>query len=249
MKSQSLLLLVVAILQWLTPLLPFIGIGQTVGEQATRSGIPPELPPGVFFSIWSVIFTLYLVFALLAAFKPSYLTEKLGPDLVLAGSGNVLWMVSAQSIGNDYLNLVLLLPIAWFAWHASRELHRMGGWDGTGRRLVAGALTGLLSGWISVAISISIPRTVREFRGLEATDQVWISLWLALISASLLAWLFSTRISRSLWFYVALGWGLTGIAINNWTRSGTHWLAVVTVVVGLYVLWRRLRYGGKASLS
>ena len=72
MKSGTpLLLLAVAILQWLAPLLPLSGHGRTIGAQAVEEGMPPELPPGVFFSIWGVIFTLYLIFARLAVFKAS----------------------------------------------------------------------------------------------------------------------------------------------------------------------------------
>ncbi|RIJ30677.1 hypothetical protein [Henriciella mobilis] len=250
MKSGTpLLLLAVAILQWLAPLLPLSGHGRTIGAQAVEEGIPPELPPGVFFSIWGVIFTLYLIFALLAVFKTSYLEERLGQPLLLAGAGNVVWMLSAQYIGNEVLNLILLLPIAALAWWAARRLHRMGGWDGTARRLVACALTGLLSGWAAVAISISIPRVARLLLGLAPTDHVWISLWLALVPAALLAWVFATRISRSLWFFVALAWGLSGIALNNWERTGLHGLAIMTTLVGLYVIWRRLAYGARTALQ
>ena len=242
------LLLVVALLQWSAPLLPIAGIGDPVGAQARESGIPPELPPGIFFSIWSVIFTLYLVFAALAVFSPSYLERHLGPPLLAAGTGNVVWMLSAQMIGSEWLNFLLLLPIVWFSWIAAHRLHLMGGWDGTGRRLIALSLSGLLAGWSSVAVSISVPRIVRMTAGLEATDQVWLSLWCALIPAGLMAWAFAARVSRSLWFFAALGWGLSGIVVNNWTRTGLHGLAIMTAVFGLYVLWRRLRDGARSAL-
>ena len=242
------LLLIVGILQWTAPLLPLAGIGETVGAQAREGGIPPELPLGVFFSIWSVIFTLYLVFAAFAVFSRSYLEEHIGPPLLAAGAGNVVWMLSAQMIGNEWLNFVLLLPILGFAWLAAHRLHLMGGWDGTGRRLVALALTGLLSGWASVAVSISLPRLLRDMAGLQPTDMVWISLWAALIPAALLAGVFASRVSRSLWFFVALAWGLAGVALSNWTRTELHWLAAITVAVGLYVIWRRLRYGARPAL-
>ena len=100
-----------------------------------------------------------------------------------------------------------------------------------------------------MAVSISIPRIIRLVRGLEPTDQVWVSLWLALLPAGLMAWAFASRTSRSLWFLAALGWGLTGIAINNWTRTGMHWLAIVTVLAGLYIMWRRLAYGARPALE
>lgn len=248
-KPNAYLLLIVALAQWTAPLLPLFGVGETIGAQATGRGIAPELPPGIFFSIWSVIFTLYLGFALMALLKPGYLEGEIGVPILIAGVGNVAWMLAAQSLGNQWLNFLLLLPILLFSWEASHRLHRMGGWDGTGRRLIACALAGLLSGWLTVAVSISVPGLVRALCGMAPTDAVWISLWSALIPAGLLTWLYANRVSAGLWFFVALGWGLAGIAVNNWVRLGTHWLAIMTVIVGLYVLWRRLAHGARPAFS
>ncbi|WP_139792362.1 hypothetical protein [Henriciella litoralis] len=247
--KNALILLAIAIGQFLAPALPSLGIGESVGERALQTGIPPELPPGIFFSIWGVIFTLYLIFAAIALLKPSYVEMHLAHPLVLAGVGNVIWMVSNQLIGNIALDLILLLPILLFSWEASHRLHRMGGFDGTGRRLLAGMLTGLLSGWAAVAVSISLPRLVRAIRDLGPTDQVWISLWIALASLAILAWLYATRASRGLWFFAALGWGVTGIVLNNWTRTDMHWLAAAAGLVGLYVIWRRLAYGARPAFQ
>lgn len=240
-RRNALLLLLVAILQWTVPLLPLFGLGETVGARATDEGIPPELPLGIFFSIWSVIFLAYLVFALLAVFRPSYLETRLGPPLLIAGVGNVAWMLSAQLIGNDWLSFALLIPILIYAWESAFRLHRMGGWDGTARRFNAALLTGLLSGWLAVAISISVPGLLRDLRGLGVSDQVWISLWAALVPAAILAWAFMRHVSRGWWFHVALSWGVLGIVLNNWLRTGTHFLAIAAAVTGLFILWRRVR--------
>lgn len=249
MKRQiALLLVLVAVLQWTVPLLPLAGLGQTIGEQAVEGGRPPELPPGVFFSIWSVIFLLYTVFAVLAVTKPRYLERHLAIPLLAAGAGNVVWMLAAQFLGNDTLNLVLIVPILLFAWEASHRMHRMGGFDGTWRRLNAAALTGLLSGWATVALSISLPRVVRHLRGLAPTDDVWISLWIALITAGLLTWLYAARVSRGLFFFVALSWGLAGIAANNWYVTGMGWLAAATVLAWGIILWQRLTKGARDAL-
>lgn len=248
-RHLSSALLLAAIAQWIAPLLPLMGLGQTVGAQARDGGIPPELPPGIFFSIWSVIFTLYLAFALYAVFRPKYVHQHLGPPLLGAGIANTAWMLSAQLIGSEWLNLALLFPVVCFSWMAARRLHLMGGWDGTGHKLVAAALTGLLAGWSVVAVSISLPRVIRMMRGLDATDQVWVSLWCALVPAGLLAWAYASKVSRGLWFFVALGWGISGIIVNNWTRTGTHWLAIMATLIGLYIFWRRLAYGARPAFE
>lgn len=250
MKNRNaFLLLAIAVLQWAAPTLPALGFGETQGVRATADGIPPELPPGIFFSIWGVIFLAYTGFALLAVFRPSYLTERLAMPLIIAGAGNVIWMVAAQLLGNEWLNFILLIPILIFAWEATHRLHRMGGWDGTGRRFLAAATAGLLSGWLAVAVSISLPRLVREVRGLGATDQVWVSLWITLIAAGLLAWLYRTHVSRGWWFYIALGWGLTGVVINNWMRLELHWLAFIAACVGAYIIGSRIVSGARPAFE
>ncbi len=250
MKNQNgYLLLVIGLLQCAAPLLPVLGVGRSVGSRATGEGIPPELPLGIFFSIWSVIFALYIGFALFALLKGAYLERRLGPPLMLAGAGNVVWMLSAQLIGNEWLNFILLLPILIYSWESSFRLHRMGGWDGTLRRFVAGALSGLFSGWLTVAVSISLPRLLRSMRGLEATDQVWVSLLEVLLPAAILAWIYARQVSRGSWFYVALAWGLIGIAANNLLRTGTEALAFVTLAAGAYIIYRRIADGARPAFE
>ncbi|MGB3625308.1 MAG: hypothetical protein WA989_05765 [Henriciella sp.] len=250
MKNRNaFLLLAVAILQWIAPRLPALGLGKTQGFRATADGIPPELPPGIFFSIWGVIFLAYTGFALLAVFRPSYLTERLTGPLIIAGAGNVAWMVCAQLLGNDWLNALILLPILIFSWEASHRLHRMGGWDGTGERFLAGLVSGLLSGWLVVALSISLPELVRDIRGLGVSDQVWVSLWITLITAGLLAWVYRTQVSRGWWFYVALAWGLSGVVLNNWTRLDLHWLAFIAACAGAYIIGSRIASGARPSFE
>ncbi len=241
------LLLLVALAQFVAPLLPVLGFGQSIGARAVADGIPPELPVGVFFSIWSVIFIGFLVVAVRHWRKPDHVTRQLAAPLTLAGSGNVLWMVSAQSIGSVWLDLALLFPIGFFAWEAAYRLDRTGAYDGTMRSIVCGLTVGLLAGWLSVAISISLPDAGRALLGRGPSDAVWQSLWMALVPAVMLAIVFANYVSRNGWYFVALAWGLLGIIVNNWSRLGTHALALATAVVGAYVIFRRVRFGASGS--
>lgn len=247
-QSLRRLLLLVAVLQFLMPLLPAIGLGTPLSVRAVAAGVPPELPLGVFFSIWGVIFSAYLVFAILANLKPDFISDRLTGPLVLTGLGNSVWMVFAQSIGSVWLDALLLLPILLFAWEAAYRLDVAGGFDGTGRRLLACLLVGLLAGWLTVAVSISVPDVARAAFGRAPSDDVWHSLWLALIPAAGLSWLFASRVSCSIWFFIALSWGLAGIMANNWWRTETHALAIAALVVGWIIVGRRLRYGASGAL-
>lgn len=242
-------LIPIAILQFLVPILPSLGVGETVGDVAVAEGIPPELPLGMFFSIWGIIFTAYLGYAILANTKPEPVTDQLAQPLALAGAGNVIWMLSAQMLASDIINALLLIPILAATWVAAYQLDQRGGYNGLLRRELVCVLTGLLAGWLTVALTISLPNAARELLGLASTDAPWLSLWMALVPAGLLAWVFASRISRSLWYFAAVGWGLTGIFANNWWRTEMHALAIATVWVGSFILWRRLRFGARGSAA
>lgn len=242
-------LLPIAALQFLIPLLPRLGIGRNVGAAAREdyAGLPPEQPLSAMFSIWGVIFTLFAIFTVYALRKDDTLVHRLAPPLAFAGALNCIWMLSAQTLNLQLLNFALLFPIAFFAWAAARKFDLMRGMGGSAIKLTADAVTGLLSGWITVAIAISVPLTLRNVSSLGASDYPWQMLWATLITASLGAYLFSRFISRSLWFFVAAGWGLLGIILNNWYITNMGWLAIVTGIMTLIILYLRLTRGATGA--
>lgn len=158
-------------------------------------------------------------------------------------------MLSAQGLGAVWLDFLLLLPIAFFTWEAAYRLDRCSGYDGTARNILYGLTVGLFAGWLTVALSISVPDVARFALARGVSDAVWQSLWLALLPATVLAAIFANYVSRNGWYFVALGWGLLGIAVNNWARLETHALAIATVLVGSYLLLRRIRFGASGSYS
>ena len=241
----KLFFLLIAIAQFLVPLLPQIGIGETIGARAVADGIPPELPTGMFFSIWGVIFFGLLAIAFLNISEPDVATERIAPPLALAGLGNIVWMLSAQSLGYAWLDFLLLLPIAVFTWQAAYLHDRASLYDGTLRSVLNAVTIGFFAGWLTVAISISVPDVGRWLLGRGPSDAVWQSLWMTLVPAIIMALVFANYISRNGWYFVALGWGLTGIIVNNWLRLEIHALAIATAVIGLYLLFRRLRFGAR----
>ena len=241
------LLVSAALAQFLAPLLPVLGMGETIGSRAIEVGIPPELPTGIFFSIWSVIFVGFLLIGILHLRAPDHATRQVSGPLALAGFGNVLWMISAQSIGSVWLDFLLLLPIGFFAWEAAYRLDKTETYDGSMRSILYGVTIGMLAGWLTVAVSISVPDVGRWLLGRGPSDGVWQSLWMALVPATILATVFANYVSRNGWYFVALAWGLLGIVVNNWTRLGTHALAIATAVLGIYILFRRVRFGASGS--
>ena len=246
-KPIKYLFLIVVIAQFAVPALPALGFGETIGDRAVADGIPPELPLGVFFSIWSVIFFGLLAIAILNLFAPDAASKRLVPPLTCAVIGNCLWMLCAQSVGSTWLDFLLILPIAVFTWEAAYRQDRTGRYDGTPRSILYGLTVGLFAGWLTVATSISFPDLGRWLLGRGPSDAVWQSLWMTVIPAAIMATVFASYISRNGWYFVALGWGLLGVILNNWLRLETHGLAIAATVITLYIIFRRVRFGARGS--
>lgn len=224
------LILCLGILQPLSGALsPVFGIGTPIGD-ATASTDAPEQPLPAFFSIWGVIFLAYAGFGLAGILRPKVWYPKIGWPMLAAGISNVVWMLSAQLIVSQPLNFVLLAPILIAAWMAAARLQTLRGHEHGATLWLGDAASGLLSGWISVATAISVPLTIRTFTGLAPTDFPWPMFWTTFATAGLAAYVFSTRISRSLWFFAALGWGFLGVVLNNWLRTEMHLIAIMAAI-------------------
>ena len=241
-KQRPFILILLALLQPLSGALsPLAGIGTPIGN-ATRDLGAPEQPLPVFFSIWSVIFAAYLL-------RREPWMDRIAMPLAIAGLMNVVWMLSAQLIVSQPLDFALLFPIGAAAWASAWQFDRVRGMGGSLAKLTADMATGLLSGWITVAVAISVPLAIRHFTDLGATDLPWLMLWTTLVTASLATWAFTRFISRSPWFFVSLGWGLLGIILNNWTITDMNWLAIMTGVVAVIVLYPRLTRGAHGAVQ
>ena len=239
-KHLPILLLVLGILQPLAgALAPLTGLGTPIGE-ATRGIDAPEQPLPVFFSIWSVIFLAYILFAIAVWRAREPWMIRIGTPLAIAGALNVVWMLGAQLIVSQLLDFLLLFPIAAAAWIAAYRLDTLRELGWSPLKALADAASGLLAGWISVAIAISIPLTIRNNTFLGPTDLPWNMLWITLITGGMAAWIFARYVSRSWWYFIALGWGLLGIVLNNWTHTGMHWLGITTGIALVLILLLRL---------
>jgi hypothetical protein len=228
-------------------LAPALGIGAPIGN-ATREMTLPEQPLPAFFSIWSVIFFAYLLFGISYWRAREPWMERIAAPLAWAGAFNIIWMISAQLIASQPLDFLLLFPIAIAAWTAAFRMDRLRETGWSPKKALADLTAAMLSGWITVAIAISVPLTLRSFSGLGATDFPWQMLWVTLVTASLPAWMFARYISRSWWYFIALGWGMIGIVLNNWYLTEMNWLAIISAGVLTLIICLRLFRGADGSV-
>lgn len=234
------LILLLGVLQPLSgALAPAFGIGTQIGDASARTDAP-EQPLPAFFSIWGLIFLAYAGFGLAGILRPAAWYPNAAWPMLAAGLANIIWMLSAQLIVSQPLDFLLLAPIFAGAWIAAAQVEALH-FSETGVTLkVADAASGLLAGWISVAAAISVPLTIRTFTGLAPTDFPWLMFCLTFAVACLASWLFATRVSRSLWFFAALGWGFLGVVLNNWLRTDMHLIAGMAALGTATILFLRV---------
>jgi hypothetical protein len=240
-------LLLVAILQPASGAMALtFGIGTPIGS-ATRDLGAPEQPLPVFFAIWSPIFLGCLAFALLVLRENEPWMRRVAAPLAVAAACNIVWMLSAQLIVVQPLDYLLLFPILIAACIAAWRFDRTRGLGGGVTKLIADATSGMLSGWLTVAVAISTPLTIRSFTGLGPTDYPWPMLLTTLSIAATAAWIFARYISRSLWFFVSLGWGVLGIVLNNIYATEMGWPALAAAAMGGLIVGLRLSRGADGS--
>lgn len=247
--SLRYLILPAAVLQWLAGYIPrALDLGVSIGERTVEAGIPPELPPGYFFAIWGVIFLAYTAFGIYALRNDDELTQRLASPLVAVGLLNAFWILSAEFIGNPILDLVLIVPPAIAAWTAAYRFDQIRSEAQNLMYRVADILTGLLAGWLTVATAISVPRAGRYVLGQGPTDSEWIAFWSVIAVVSVGSFAFKRWISRTWWFYVAGCWGLLGIVVNNWTRTGFGYFGWITLIFAAWLIFRRLTRGANGTM-
>jgi hypothetical protein len=101
-----------------------------------------------------------------------------------------------------------------------------------------------------VAAAISIPLTVRSLTTIGASDHPWPMVWTALLTAGALGVLYTRFISPALWFFVAAGWGILGIAMHNWLETGMHLTGHVAATwLVLLLAWRLTRGANLSRLA
>lgn len=223
-----------AITQALTPALPALGFGGTVG---TRDGFasPPEVPAGYAFSIWGVIFALALVYSVWQALPAGGTSEAARQTRATAWllfALSTAWMLIAQFGGPNaalaaiiVVMLVLALRLIAMAATAAEIETR-----------AAYALTvplfGLYAGWLTLAAFLNLSSLARDFglAPLGLPESLYAGAVIA--AGAALALIMVLRLRGNVWYAAAALWGLVGVVVAN-LSGGLE--AVALVAAGLAV--------------
>lgn len=160
-----------AVLQILTPMLPQLGIGQPIGDQSddSRTLITPA---GWAFSIWGPLYAGSIVFAIYQALP----AQRLNPLLAhirwpAAGAflGNAAWAAYTQTFDLNAISVVIIL----FTLICLLSIYRgFALWEppfSTGERWYAVLPLSALASWLTAAAIVNIAASLR-YHGLNAGD-------------------------------------------------------------------------------
>lgn len=166
LSPAQMAVLVAAALQLFTPLLPQLGIGDTIGSQsnAVRTLITPA---SWAFAIWGALYTGCTVFAIyqaLPAQGDNLLLSRIRWPTAGAFLGNALWAAYTQVYG---LSFISALIIGW-TLACLLNIYRSfsTGSFTTGERWCAYLPLSALTAWLTVATTVNIAASLR-YHGLE----------------------------------------------------------------------------------
>ena len=222
-----------AILQLLTPLLPGIGIGRSIGEQSNmvRTLVTPA---GWAFAIWGALYTGTIVFAVYQALpgqRGNPLLARLRMPAAGAFLGNALWAAYTQLFGLSFPSaIIILFTLACLLV----TLRIFSGWPhgfSAGERWCAALPLTALTSWLTVASIVNIAASLR-FHGIDggAATPMIAALLLLVAGAIAAAALIATRGCPP--FALVFLWALAAI----WAAGGQVATLVALAVVAAALL-------------
>jgi len=160
-----------AALQVLTPVLPSLGMGESIGSQSDEVSTLIT-PAGWAFSIWGALYTGGFAFAIYQ-FLPSKANDPLLDKLRWAATGafmgNAIWALYTQSFGLSAISALIIIFTLACLLRCYREFSA---WDRgftAQQRWLAVLPLSALAAWLTAATIVNIAASLR-FHGVTAGD-------------------------------------------------------------------------------
>lgn len=236
--------LVTAVLQVLTPLLPSLGVGQPIGSQsdAVRTLITPA---GWAFSIWGPLYAGALAFAVYQALpdqRTSALVAKLRWPAAGAFLGNAAWAAYTQLFGLTAISSVIIV----FTLSCLLVAYRLfAGWNPvfrTGERWLAVLPLSALAAWVTAATIVNIAASLRYYGVGSGDAHAPIAAGIVIIGG-LIAGAALTQGRGNPPYAIVFLWALAAIFAQGGQQfqliALATGVAALLVLVGLAAGWRR----------
>lgn len=212
------------------------GIGRSISDMGSSNA--PEMPMGYAFSIWFLIFSLALYYAVYQA-RPSQrnnpLCRKIG--FFTAGTFCVssVWMLCAQVLGDGWHLVALILVMQGFALTAFFGTVKSA-LESKTERWVIMPMTGLFAGWLTLAVFLNATSTITALTGGTLGFSHSVFALLTILPAAAAALFVIVKSKGNLWYTGAVLWGLVAIVLNDIYLTPSVFVGSVVTTIIVIVL-------------
>jgi hypothetical protein len=240
--------IVFAILQILTPLLPMLGIGEPIGAQSDEVHTLIT-PAGWAFAIWGPLYTGSILFAIYQALprqRNNPLVAQLRWPAAGAFLGNALWAAYTQVSGLTAISAVIIVFTLLCLLTAYRRISDWARPFTTGERWLAVLPLSALAAWLTAATIVNIAAALR-FHGVVLESGAPLVTAAVVLVGGIIAAAALLRGRGNPPYALVFLWALAGIYASGGQEAGV--IALATVVAALLVLLATLlglRRGGTA---
>jgi benzodiazapine receptor len=218
--------------------------GQNTGEVSARY---PSLftPAGYTFSIWGLIYTALIIFAIYQALpsqRNSRLLAAITPWFLLSCAGNAGW-IFAWHYNGLWLSLALMAVMLFSLVRIYRLLEPATGWQ----RWAVNIPFSLYTGWITVAIiaNTSAVQTGMGWDAIALSAEHWTVVKIAM-AGSIAAAVLLLQGDRV--FVLVVAWAAGGILVKQATNPEIAGSSLTVLLVALLLVafesvrkWRRIK--------
>src|SRR5918997_6175370 len=236
-----------AIFQLAAPIATGPAIGRISDENSTL-----VVPADYAFAIWTPIFLLALIYAgyqALPANRENQLLRRIGPFSALAFFANGTWELLFPA--REFVLAQVVLGVIFACALAAHLLAQRGaGWGDRAERWLVAPAFGLLAGWVTAAVHVSVATTlvaVGVFGG--GPGEALVGALLLVVAGAVACAVILARKDGPVQGYLAYGgavlWAFGGVVANGASAltSGAAVLAALVVALALFAALRRSGYG------
>jgi hypothetical protein len=245
-NAATVAVLLMAILQILTPLLPWLGVGEPIGSQSdnVRTLITPA---GWAFTIWGPLYTGSLVFAIyqaLPAQRDKALLVPLRWPAAGAFLGNAAWAAYTQIAGLSGISVIIIAFTLICLLTAYRALARWQPGFSRGERWCAVLPLSALAAWLTAATIVNIAASLR-FHGIDAGEAAGTIAAAVIVVGGIIAGVALLHGRGNPPYALVFLWALGAIYAAGGQRSEAVAMAVVVAAVLVVAgFGAGLRHGG-----
>jgi hypothetical protein len=201
----------------------------------------PEPPLIEMTGLWALGALALLLSAVLALRRTSPWPAYAATRLAAAALAAAACLLFHEYTGLTAITVLILIGLNYMAWRARAWLAAAPESVRDVSRTYADAGVSILAAAATISSALLFPSLIRPLDDLGGSDAPWVFFWITAGLVILHAWLFLRRQGARHWYLLALGWGIAATFWHNWTVSGLHIIALMTLLVSALLLSRVTR--------